>query len=99
MTFWDRWSHSFMLYVMYYSETNLKVKQALTVTAELGEDLQKLTDFNGEFMSKFVFSKNFLKHWSPWIARASPFQATSCTALLWMWWQANRMGTLHLYSK
>uniref|UniRef100_G1MUV1 Phospholipid-transporting ATPase n=1 Tax=Meleagris gallopavo TaxID=9103 RepID=G1MUV1_MELGA len=29
-------------------ETNLKVKQALTVTAELGEDLQKLTDFNGE---------------------------------------------------
>uniref|UniRef100_A0A8C3KMC0 Phospholipid-transporting ATPase n=1 Tax=Calidris pygmaea TaxID=425635 RepID=A0A8C3KMC0_9CHAR len=29
-------------------ETNLKVKQALTVTAELGEDLQKLTEFNGE---------------------------------------------------
>uniref|UniRef100_A0A452IU96 Phospholipid-transporting ATPase n=1 Tax=Gopherus agassizii TaxID=38772 RepID=A0A452IU96_9SAUR len=29
-------------------ETNLKVKQALTVTAELGENLQKLTDFNGE---------------------------------------------------
>uniref|UniRef100_A0A8B9EFZ0 Uncharacterized protein n=1 Tax=Anser cygnoides TaxID=8845 RepID=A0A8B9EFZ0_ANSCY len=29
------------------SETNLKVKQALTVTAELG-DLQKLTEFNGE---------------------------------------------------
>ncbi|KAK2512177.1 phospholipid-transporting ATPase ID [Columba guinea] len=28
-------------------ETNLKVKQALTVTAELGEDLQKLTEFNG----------------------------------------------------
>ncbi|XP_067399668.1 phospholipid-transporting ATPase ID-like isoform X2 [Emydura macquarii macquarii] len=29
-------------------ETNLKVKQALTVTADLGENLQKLTDFNGE---------------------------------------------------
>ncbi|XP_032628848.1 phospholipid-transporting ATPase ID-like isoform X1 [Chelonoidis abingdonii] len=29
-------------------ETNLKVKQALTVTAELGENLQKLTDFDGE---------------------------------------------------
>ncbi|NXG67568.1 AT8B2 ATPase, partial [Hemiprocne comata] len=29
-------------------ETNLKVKQALTVTAELGEDLQKLTEFSGE---------------------------------------------------
>ncbi|KAM6392036.1 phospholipid-transporting ATPase ID-like [Rhynochetos jubatus] len=29
-------------------ETNLKVKQALTITAELGEDLQKLTEFNGE---------------------------------------------------
>uniref|UniRef100_A0A8B9QGZ2 Phospholipid-transporting ATPase n=1 Tax=Apteryx owenii TaxID=8824 RepID=A0A8B9QGZ2_APTOW len=29
-------------------ETNLKVKQALTVTAELGEDLQKLTEFDGE---------------------------------------------------
>ncbi|KAG6922798.1 ATPase phospholipid transporting 8B2, partial [Chelydra serpentina] len=29
-------------------ETNLKVKQALTVTAELGLDLQKLSDFNGE---------------------------------------------------
>uniref|UniRef100_A0A8C0GC78 Phospholipid-transporting ATPase n=1 Tax=Chelonoidis abingdonii TaxID=106734 RepID=A0A8C0GC78_CHEAB len=32
----------------YYRETNLKVKQALTVTAELGENLQKLTDFDGE---------------------------------------------------
>uniref|UniRef100_K7FGP0 P-type phospholipid transporter n=1 Tax=Pelodiscus sinensis TaxID=13735 RepID=K7FGP0_PELSI len=29
-------------------ETNLKGKEALTVTAELGEDLQKLSDFNGE---------------------------------------------------
>ncbi|KYO35829.1 hypothetical protein Y1Q_0024441 [Alligator mississippiensis] len=29
-------------------ETNLKVKQALTVTAEMGEDLQKLSDFKGE---------------------------------------------------
>ncbi|XP_074851996.1 phospholipid-transporting ATPase ID-like isoform X2 [Carettochelys insculpta] len=29
-------------------ETNLKVKQALTVTAELGDNLQKLTDFCGE---------------------------------------------------
>ncbi|XP_053154211.1 phospholipid-transporting ATPase ID-like isoform X3 [Hemicordylus capensis] len=29
-------------------ETNLKVKQALTVTSELGEDLQKLSSFDGE---------------------------------------------------
>ncbi|XP_042307205.1 phospholipid-transporting ATPase ID-like isoform X2 [Sceloporus undulatus] len=29
-------------------ETNLKVKQALTVTAELGEDLQALSSFDGE---------------------------------------------------
>ncbi|NWY06302.1 AT8B5 ATPase, partial [Nothoprocta ornata] len=29
-------------------ETNLKVKQALTVTSDLGEDLQKLTEFDGE---------------------------------------------------
>lgn len=41
-----------MPYVIYYSETNLKVKQALTVTAELGEDLQKLTEFNGESTQK-----------------------------------------------
>nr|XP_049593784.1 probable phospholipid-transporting ATPase IM isoform X4 [Syngnathus scovelli] len=29
-------------------ETNLKVKQALTVTGEMGEDTQRLTSFNGE---------------------------------------------------
>uniref|UniRef100_A0A8D2Q7I9 Phospholipid-transporting ATPase n=1 Tax=Varanus komodoensis TaxID=61221 RepID=A0A8D2Q7I9_VARKO len=29
-------------------ETNLKVKQALTVTAEMGEDLQALSQFDGE---------------------------------------------------
>ncbi|KAH0627756.1 hypothetical protein JD844_008045 [Phrynosoma platyrhinos] len=29
-------------------ETNLKVKQALTITAELGEDLQALSSFDGE---------------------------------------------------
>lgn len=28
-------------------ETNLKVKQALTVTAALGGDLQALSNFNG----------------------------------------------------
>lgn len=39
----------FLSYIVCHSETNLKVKQALTVTAELGEDLQKLTEFNGEY--------------------------------------------------
>ncbi|KAM6944471.1 phospholipid-transporting ATPase ID-like isoform 1-T3 [Lycodopsis pacificus] len=29
-------------------ETNLKVRQALTVTGDLGEDIEKLADFNGE---------------------------------------------------
>ncbi|XP_056232337.1 phospholipid-transporting ATPase ID isoform X1 [Seriola aureovittata] len=29
-------------------ETNLKVKQALPVTGDLGEDIEKLADFNGE---------------------------------------------------
>ncbi|KAE8291718.1 Phospholipid-transporting ATPase ID [Larimichthys crocea] len=29
-------------------ETNLKVKQALTVTGDLGDDIEKLADFNGE---------------------------------------------------
>uniref|UniRef100_A0A8C2XNU2 Phospholipid-transporting ATPase n=1 Tax=Cyclopterus lumpus TaxID=8103 RepID=A0A8C2XNU2_CYCLU len=29
-------------------ETNLKVRQALTVTGDLGEDVEKLADFNGE---------------------------------------------------
>ncbi|XP_030048675.1 phospholipid-transporting ATPase ID [Microcaecilia unicolor] len=29
-------------------ETNLKVKQSLTVTGDIGEDLQKLSEFNGE---------------------------------------------------
>uniref|UniRef100_A0A3P9KVP8 Phospholipid-transporting ATPase n=1 Tax=Oryzias latipes TaxID=8090 RepID=A0A3P9KVP8_ORYLA len=29
-------------------ETNLKVRQALPVTGELGEDIEKLADFNGE---------------------------------------------------
>ncbi|KAF6727503.1 Phospholipid-transporting ATPase ID [Oryzias melastigma] len=29
-------------------ETNLKVRQALPVTGELGEDMEKLADFNGE---------------------------------------------------
>ncbi|KAJ7335113.1 hypothetical protein JRQ81_013054 [Phrynocephalus forsythii] len=31
-----------------FRETNLKVKQALTVTSELGEDLQALSSFDGE---------------------------------------------------
>ncbi|XP_073321961.1 phospholipid-transporting ATPase ID-like [Pagrus major] len=29
-------------------ETNLKVRQALTVTGDLGDDIEKLADFNGE---------------------------------------------------
>ena len=29
-------------------ETNLKVKQALTLTGDLGNDIQKLAAFNGE---------------------------------------------------
>ncbi|XP_026095031.1 probable phospholipid-transporting ATPase IM isoform X2 [Carassius auratus] len=29
-------------------ETNLKVRQALTVTSDLGDDVEKLADFNGE---------------------------------------------------
>ncbi|XP_030273832.1 phospholipid-transporting ATPase ID-like isoform X2 [Sparus aurata] len=31
-------------------ETNLKVRQALTVTGDLGEDIEKLADFNGEVL-------------------------------------------------
>lgn len=45
----------FLSYIVCHSETNLKVKQALTVTAELGEDLQKLTEFNGEYKWKIHF--------------------------------------------
>lgn len=29
-------------------ETNLKVRQSLTVTGDLGEDIEKLSDFNGK---------------------------------------------------
>lgn len=46
---------------VYCSETNLKVKQALTVTAELGEDLQKLTEFNGESTWKIHLTKTFAR--------------------------------------
>jgi len=49
----------FLSHVICYSETNLKVKQALTVTAELGEDLQKLTEFNGESTWKNLLSRTF----------------------------------------
>lgn len=48
--------------LIYYSETNLKVKQALTVTAELGEDLQKLTEFTGESIQKINSPENLPKH-------------------------------------
>uniref|UniRef100_A0A3B4VBU8 Phospholipid-transporting ATPase n=1 Tax=Seriola dumerili TaxID=41447 RepID=A0A3B4VBU8_SERDU len=34
--------------LLFLRETNLKVKQALPVTGDLGEDIEKLADFNGE---------------------------------------------------
>lgn len=51
----------FFPYIVCHSETNLKVKQALTVTAELGEDLQKLTEFNGEYKWKIHFTDDLPK--------------------------------------
>ncbi|ETE61196.1 putative phospholipid-transporting ATPase ID, partial [Ophiophagus hannah] len=50
-------------------ETNLKVKQALTVTAELGGDLQALSNFNGEIrceapnnrLGRFIGTLSFKK--------------------------------------
>uniref|UniRef100_A0A670IYH9 Phospholipid-transporting ATPase n=1 Tax=Podarcis muralis TaxID=64176 RepID=A0A670IYH9_PODMU len=39
-------------------ETNLKVKQALTVTAELGEDLQALSSFDGEYAACLCLPSN-----------------------------------------
>lgn len=43
---------SFSLYrpplLLFLRETNLKVRQALTVTGDLGEDIEKLADFNGK---------------------------------------------------
>lgn len=51
----------FLSYIVCHSETNLKVKQALTVTAELGEDLQKLTEFNGEYKWKIHFPEDLPK--------------------------------------
>lgn len=46
-------------------ETNLKVRQALTVTSDLG-DISKLMDFDGEMMPKFLFS-HFLSFLSTYI--------------------------------
>lgn len=40
-------------YVLYSSETNLKVKQAISVTSEMENNLQLLSAFNGELGYKF----------------------------------------------
>lgn len=81
--------------LIYDSETNLKVKQALTVTAELGEDLQKLTDFTGESTQKINFPENLPKHQSSESVWESSFQAVPCClpGVLWMQ-QENRTGSL-----
>lgn len=86
----------FLSHVICYSETNLKVKQALTVTAELGEDLQKLTEFNGESTRKIHFPEDLPKHQSPESAWESSLQAVPCFLLgvLWVQRQENTMGTL-----
>lgn len=34
--------------LLYLSETNLKVRQSLTVTGELGDNVEKLADFDGK---------------------------------------------------
>lgn len=41
-------------------ETNLKVKQSLTVTGDLGDDVEKLADFNGKYTLEPIlyFSSN-----------------------------------------
>lgn len=67
----------FLSHVICFSETNLKVKQALTITAELGEDLQKLTEFNGESTWKIHFPEYLPKHQSPESAWEPSFQAVS----------------------
>lgn len=43
--------HPFCLFrpLLFLSETNLKVRQALTVTGDLGDDVEKLADFDGKF--------------------------------------------------
>uniref|UniRef100_A0AAY4BEF7 Phospholipid-transporting ATPase n=1 Tax=Denticeps clupeoides TaxID=299321 RepID=A0AAY4BEF7_9TELE len=37
-----------LYYVLFYRETNLKVKQALTVTGDMGDSIKDLAAFNGE---------------------------------------------------
>lgn len=37
-----------LLHFVYLSETNLKVRQSLTVTGELGDNIEKLADFDGK---------------------------------------------------
>lgn len=82
----------FLTHAICYSETNLKVKQALTVTAELGEDLQKLTEFNGESMWKTHFPKHLPKHQSPESAWESGFPAVPRSLLGGLWMQQQEIG-------
>lgn len=44
--------------VLYSSETNLKVKQAISVTSEMKNNLKLLSAFDGELGYRF-FSPNF----------------------------------------
>lgn len=37
-----------------HRETNLKVRQALTVTSDLGADITKLADFNGNSITIYA---------------------------------------------
>lgn len=69
---------TFLSYIVCHSETNLKVKQALTVTAELGEDLQKLTEFNGEYKWKIHFPDNLPKLRTVVGTLPSKLSAASC---------------------
>lgn len=39
-----------------YSETNLKVRQALTETAEIGDNIDHLAEFNGKDTLKYLCS-------------------------------------------
>lgn len=42
-------------------ETNLKVKQSLTITGDLGDDVEKLADFNGKNALEPIF---YLSTWA-----------------------------------
>ena len=43
---------------MIFSETNLKVRQALTETSVMGDDVQQLSSFNGQTKLSFVVSSS-----------------------------------------